>query len=90
MEHGIRVYVQYQCLLTLHFVFCSHAFWYVKYVIYVLYFLSVQVLCAYCWVVYTFHGPDVLWCELKLLPRINGKYKSFTHYLTFRHRASCM
>jgi len=30
---------------------------------------------------YTFDGPNVLWCELKLPPRISEKYKSFTHYL---------
>lgn len=87
MYHGIshRVYVQYQCLLTLHIVFCCHAFWHVKYVIGICYlfcnFISVQVLCTDCWVVHTSDGPNVLWCELKLPPRISEKYKSFTHYL---------
>ena len=61
------------------------------FVTYVLYFLFVQVLCTDCWVVqvlctdcwvvYTFDGPIVLWCELKLPPRISEKYKSLTHYL---------
>jgi hypothetical protein len=50
------------------------------FVMYVLYFLTVQVLCTDSWVVYSFDGANVLWCELKLPPRISEKYKSLTHY----------
>jgi hypothetical protein len=51
------------------------------FVICVLYLLSVQVMCTDCLVVCTFDGPNVLWCELKLPPRIHEKYISFIHYL---------